>query len=46
MGAFMWLDLTPKGRHEFDDGYSRLSEDELRDSTRESCNKHEGDCCH
>ncbi len=46
MGAFMWLDLTPKGRHEFDDGYSRLSEDELRDSTRESRNKHEGDCCH
>ncbi len=26
MGAFMWLDLTPKGRHEFDDGRSRLSE--------------------
>jgi predicted dithiol-disulfide oxidoreductase (DUF899 family) len=35
MGAFMWLDLTPKGRHEFDDGRSRLSEDELRDC----------DCC-
>jgi predicted dithiol-disulfide oxidoreductase (DUF899 family) len=25
MGAFMWLDLTPKGRHQFDDGKSRLS---------------------
>jgi predicted dithiol-disulfide oxidoreductase (DUF899 family) len=32
MGAFMWLDLTPKGRHEFDDGRSRLSEDGLRDA--------------
>jgi predicted dithiol-disulfide oxidoreductase (DUF899 family) len=31
MGAFMWLDLTPKGRHEFDDHRSRLSEDGLRD---------------
>ena len=31
MGAFMWLDLTPKGRHQFDDGHSRVSEDELRD---------------
>jgi predicted dithiol-disulfide oxidoreductase (DUF899 family) len=36
MGAFMWLDLTPKGRHEFDDGHSRLSEDEAED----------GGCCH
>jgi predicted dithiol-disulfide oxidoreductase (DUF899 family) len=27
MGAFMWLDLTPKGRHQFDDGHSRLSDD-------------------
>jgi hypothetical protein len=27
MGAFMWLDLTPGGRHQFDDGRSRLSED-------------------
>jgi len=27
MGAFMWFDLTPKGRHQFDDGHSRLSED-------------------
>lgn len=27
MGAFMWLDLTPKGRHQFDDGHSRLSGD-------------------
>jgi predicted dithiol-disulfide oxidoreductase (DUF899 family) len=26
MGAFMWLDLTPRGRHQFDDGRSRLSE--------------------
>jgi len=32
MGAFMWLDLTPKGRHQFDDGRSRLSEDGLRDA--------------
>jgi predicted dithiol-disulfide oxidoreductase (DUF899 family) len=31
MGTFMWLDLTPKGRHQFDDGHSRLSEDGLRD---------------
>src|SRR5438132_1443456 len=31
MGTFMWLDLTPKGRHQFDDGRSRLSEDGLRD---------------
>ncbi len=35
MGTFMWLDLTPKGRHEFDDGRSRVSEDELQDR----------DCC-
>jgi predicted dithiol-disulfide oxidoreductase (DUF899 family) len=27
MGAFMWLDLTPKGRHQFDDDHSRLSDD-------------------
>ena len=27
MGAFMWLDLTPKGRHQFEDGHSRLSDD-------------------
>jgi len=27
MGAFMWLDLTPKGRHQFDDHRSRLSAD-------------------
>jgi len=31
MGAFMWLDLTPKGRHQFDDHRSRLSEDGFRD---------------
>jgi predicted dithiol-disulfide oxidoreductase (DUF899 family) len=31
MGAFMWEDLTPGGRHQFDDGCSRLSEDGLRD---------------
>jgi predicted dithiol-disulfide oxidoreductase (DUF899 family) len=31
MGAFMWLDLTPKGRHEFDDHHSRLTADGLRD---------------
>ncbi len=35
MGAFMWEDLTPKGRHQFDDGRSRLSEDGLRDSRRD-----------
>jgi predicted dithiol-disulfide oxidoreductase (DUF899 family) len=32
MGAFMWEDLTPQGRHQFDDGRSRLSDDGLRDS--------------
>jgi predicted dithiol-disulfide oxidoreductase (DUF899 family) len=32
MGAFMWLDLTPKGRHQFDDGRSRLTEDGQRDA--------------
>jgi len=32
MGTFMWLDLTPRGRHQFDDGRSRLSEDGLRDA--------------
>ncbi len=35
MGTFMWLDLTPKGRHQFDDGRNRLSEDGLRDSRLE-----------
>jgi predicted dithiol-disulfide oxidoreductase (DUF899 family) len=35
MGTFMWLDLTPKGRHQFDNGRSRLSEDGLRDSRRD-----------
>jgi predicted dithiol-disulfide oxidoreductase (DUF899 family) len=25
MGTFMWLDLTPRGRHQFDDGRSRLA---------------------
>jgi predicted dithiol-disulfide oxidoreductase (DUF899 family) len=35
MGAFMWLDLTPKGRHQFDDHRSRLSEDGLRDSRKD-----------
>ena len=34
MGAFMWLDLTPGGRHQFDDHRSRLSEDGLRDSRK------------
>jgi predicted dithiol-disulfide oxidoreductase (DUF899 family) len=34
MGAFMWLDLTPKGRHQFDDHRSRLSEDGLRDARK------------
>ena len=38
MGAFMWLDLTPKGRHQFDDGRSRLSEDGLRDARRDDRN--------
>ncbi len=38
MGAFMWLDLTPGGRHEFDDGRSRLSEDGLRDARRDDRN--------
>ncbi|HEX3864429.1 MAG TPA: DUF899 family protein [Stellaceae bacterium] len=36
MGAFMWLDLTPNGRHEFDDGHSRLSENELRDARHDA----------
>ena len=40
MGAFMWEDLTPKGRHQFDDGHSRLSEDGLRDT-----HGNEADCC-
>ena len=31
MGAFMWEDLTPRGRHQFDDGQSRLSDDGLHD---------------
>jgi predicted dithiol-disulfide oxidoreductase (DUF899 family) len=35
MGAFMWEDLTPGGRHQFDDGASRLSEDGLRDVRKE-----------
>jgi predicted dithiol-disulfide oxidoreductase (DUF899 family) len=35
MGAFMWEDLTPGGRHQFDDGGSRLSEDGLRDVREE-----------
>jgi predicted dithiol-disulfide oxidoreductase (DUF899 family) len=35
MGAFMWLDLTPRGRHQFDDHRSRLSKDGLRDSRRD-----------
>jgi predicted dithiol-disulfide oxidoreductase (DUF899 family) len=34
MGTFMWLDLTPKGRHQFDDHRSRLSEDWLRDARK------------
>lgn len=34
MGTFMWLDLTPNGRHQFDDGCSRLSKDGLHDSRR------------
>jgi predicted dithiol-disulfide oxidoreductase (DUF899 family) len=38
MGAFMWLDLTPKGRHQFDDHRSRLSEDGLRDARRDDRN--------
>ena len=34
MGAFMWLDLTPKGRHRFDDGHSRLSADGRHDARK------------
>jgi len=34
MGAFMWLDLTPKGRHEFYDHRIGLSEDGLRDARK------------
>ena len=40
MGAFMWLDLTPGGRHQFDDHRSRLSEDGLRDARRDDRNAH------
>jgi predicted dithiol-disulfide oxidoreductase (DUF899 family) len=36
MGTFMWLDLTPRGRHQFDDGRSRVSEDELREAPNQS----------
>jgi predicted dithiol-disulfide oxidoreductase (DUF899 family) len=39
MGTFMWLDLTPKGRHQFDDGRSRVSEDDLAQTVT-------GSCCH
>ena len=35
MGTFMWLDLTPGGRFQFDDHRSRLSKDGLRDSLRD-----------
>jgi predicted dithiol-disulfide oxidoreductase (DUF899 family) len=42
MGTFMWLDLTPKGRHQFDDGRSRLSEDGLRDARRADRNARPG----
>jgi predicted dithiol-disulfide oxidoreductase (DUF899 family) len=35
MGTLMWLDLTLKGRHQFDDHRSRLSKDGLRDSRRD-----------
>ena len=37
MGTFMWLDLTPNGRHQFDDGRSRLTEDELREARHSDC---------
>jgi predicted dithiol-disulfide oxidoreductase (DUF899 family) len=40
MGTFMWLDLTPEGRHEFDDGHSRLTEDGLRDARRDNHKAH------
>jgi predicted dithiol-disulfide oxidoreductase (DUF899 family) len=39
MGTFMWLDLTPKGRHQFDDGLSRLSEDGRRDTLLDRLNE-------
>jgi predicted dithiol-disulfide oxidoreductase (DUF899 family) len=35
MGAFMWEDLAHGGRHQFDDGGSRLTDDGLRDVRRE-----------
>jgi predicted dithiol-disulfide oxidoreductase (DUF899 family) len=40
MGTFMWLDLTPEGRHEFDDGHSRLTEDGLWDARRDNHKAH------
>jgi predicted dithiol-disulfide oxidoreductase (DUF899 family) len=40
MGTFMWLDLTPRGRHQFDDGRSRLSEDGLRDARLDDRHRH------
>jgi predicted dithiol-disulfide oxidoreductase (DUF899 family) len=45
MGAFMWLDLTPKDRHQFDDGHSRLSNDgrDVRTIGRANC---AGTGCH
>ncbi len=35
MGAFMWEDITPRGRHQPDDHRSRLSEGGLQDSRDE-----------
>ena len=44
MGAFMWLDLTPGGRHQFDDHRSRLSEDGLRDVRKAGRSDDPGAC--
>jgi len=44
MGAFMWEDLTPKGRHNSMNGRSRLSEDGLRDSRQEDCDARSATC--
>ncbi len=45
MGTFMWLDLTPKGRHQFDDHRSRLSEDGLRDARKDDHTARPANCC-
>ena len=45
MGTFMWLDLTPVGRHRFDDGRSRVREDEIRDAANSQVQAPNRSCC-